>query len=131
MNRVEMHCPTSHFSGSAKPPAEFHVRYEEKMPTFKRYELQSEKELHGIIQSELDSLEEGLELLKYEMTIGKGIPDFLCRDSGGRLVIIDVKLQENENILFQALRYYADVNKNRYVIAEIFSQKNVDPKQSP
>lgn len=101
------------------------------MQTFKKYDPQSEKELHSIIEKELDSLEEGLELLKYEITIGKGTPDFLCRDSGGRIVIIEVKLHEDENILFQALRYYADVNKNRYAIAEIFSQKGIDTRQDP
>ena len=101
------------------------------MPTFKKYNPQSEKELHGFIEKELDSLEEGLDLLKYEIAIGKGIPDFLCRDSGGRIVIIEVKLYEDENILFQALRYYADVNKNRYAIAEIFSQKGIDARQDP
>jgi hypothetical protein len=101
------------------------------MPTFKKYDPISEKELHGIIEKEFDSLEEGLELLKYEMTIGKGIPDFLCRDSGGRIVIIEVKLNEDENILFQALRYYADVNTNKYVIAEMFSPKKIDPKRDP
>lgn len=101
------------------------------MPTFKKFEPTSEKELHGIIEKELDSLEEGLELLKYEMTIGKGIPDFLCKDSGGRIVIIEVKLNEDDNILFQALRYYADVNANKYVLAEMFSKKGIDPKQNP
>ena len=101
------------------------------MRTFKKFEPMSEKELHGIIEKELDSLEEGLELLKYEMTIGKGIPDFLCKDSGGRIVIIEVKLNEDENILFQALRYYADVNANRYVLAEMFSRKGIDPETRP
>ncbi|MGD9161331.1 MAG: endonuclease NucS [Desulfobacteraceae bacterium] len=101
------------------------------MKTFKKYEPQSEKELHSIIEKELDSLEDGLNLLKYEMTIGKGTPDFICKDSGGRIVIIEVKLLEDENILFQALRYYADVNKNRYAIADMFTEKGIDAKQDP
>ncbi len=101
------------------------------MATFKPYEPQSEKELHGIIEKELDSLEEGLSLLKYEMSVGRGILDFLCVDSGGRLMIVEVKISEDDNILFQALRYYADVNKNRYVIAGIFSENNINPKLPP
>ncbi len=101
------------------------------MVTFENFDPKNEKELHSIIEKDLDSLEGGLILLKYEMTVGRGIPDFLCVDSGGRLVIIEVKVQEDENILFQALRYYADINKNRYVIANIFSQQNVNPKLTP
>ena len=101
-----------------------------KMPKLKRYVPQSEKELHIIIQSELDAIEEGLELLQYEYTSGKGILDFLCIDSGQRLVIIEVKLHEDENVLFQALRYFGDIDLNRYVIANLFKPK-VDPSESP
>lgn len=101
------------------------------MATFNKYDPISEKELHGIIEKELDSLEDGLELLKYEMSINKSIPDFLCRDSGGRIVIIEVKLNKDENILFQSLRYYVDVDANKYTIAEIFHNKSIDTKQDP
>ena len=53
------------------------------MPTFKKYEPSDEKELHDIIGKELDALEEGLTLVKYELHSGSDIPDFLCVDSGG------------------------------------------------
>jgi RecB family endonuclease NucS len=84
------------------------------MATFTRYEPKSERELHSIIEKELDALEEGLALLKYELGLEKGIPDFLCVDSGGRLVIIEVKLKEDENILFQALKYYNELTFLKY-----------------
>jgi len=62
-----------------------------------------------------------LDILRYEFVITKGVPDFLCVDSGGRLVIIEVKLQEDENILFQALRYFNEIDRDRYVIAKMFT----------
>lgn len=101
------------------------------MATLKKVKPKNEKELHSIIQKELDALEEGLELLKYEFGLSKGIPDFLCIDSGGRLVVIEVKLQEDENILFQALRYYNEIDKNRFIIAKGFSDKNINPEEHP
>jgi len=101
------------------------------MPTLRKYKPQSELELHIIIERELDALEAGLELLKHEYVSGKGILDFLCVDSGGRFVIIEVKLHEDENILFQALRYYSDVDKNRYLIATGFTDHEIDPDQNP
>ena len=101
------------------------------MSTFKKYKPSSEKELHGIIQKELDEIEEGLVCLKYEFTTGKGIPDFLCVDSGGKLVIIEVKLNEDENVLFQALRYYSIIEKDRYIISNTFSENDIDPEQNP
>ena len=91
----------------------------------------SEKELHTIIKDNLDVLEEGLKLLEYEKILSKGIPDLLCVDSGGRIVIIEVKLHQDENILFQGLRYYNAVNKNRHAIANVFKDFYIDPKQSP
>jgi len=91
----------------------------------------SEKELHSIIKDNLESLELGLKLLEYEKFLPKGIPDFLCVDSGGRLVIIEVKLHQDENVLFQGLRYYNDVYKNRHAIANIFKDNPIDTKQSP
>ncbi len=101
------------------------------MATLIPVEINTEKELHGIIKDELDALENGLRLLKYEMPLGVGVPDFVCVDSGGRLVIIEVKLYEDENILFQALGYYSEIDRNRYVLAESFRDEKVDPKQSP
>ena len=40
------------------------------MATFSKFKPGSEKELHSIIESQLDALEEGLVLLKYEMGVG-------------------------------------------------------------
>lgn len=101
------------------------------MSTLKRYVPQSEKELQTLIQKELDAIEEGLELLQREYPSGRGILDFLCADSGGRLVIVEVKLHEDENVLFQALRYFSDIDKNRYLIATLFSDKQINLEESP
>jgi hypothetical protein len=101
------------------------------MPTLKKYDPKNEKELHSIIEKEIDSLEEGLIILKYEFTLAKGTPDFSCVDSGGRLVIIEVKCKEDENIVFQALRYYSEIDQKRYIIAKMFSNKKIDPEAHP
>ena len=101
------------------------------MAVLKKVKLKTEKELHSIIEKEIDALEEGLEILKYEFALSRGTPDFLCVDSGKRLVVIEVKLQEDENILFQALRYYNEIDKDRYAISKLFSDKDVDAEEHP
>jgi len=101
------------------------------MAILKKVKPKNEKELHSIMEKELNALEEGLVLLKYEFALTKGTPDFLCVDSGERLVVIEVKLQEDENILFQALRYYNEIDKDRYVIAKMFSKNDIKPKVHP
>jgi hypothetical protein len=98
---------------------------------FTKYLPDSEKELHGIIENNLEGIEKGILLLEREKGLPNGIPDFLCVDSGKRIVIIEVKLHQDENILFQALRYYNDVDKNRYVLANVFKENRIDPSQHP
>lgn len=98
---------------------------------YEKYNPLSEKELQEIIGQNLNSLEKGLVLLEAEKTLPKGTPDFLCVDSGGRLVIIEVKLHQDENVLFQALRYFGDVLKNKYAIANSYKDQSIDPKQNP
>jgi len=101
------------------------------VPKLRPYLPESEAELHIIIKSDLEAIEEGLVLLQHEYPSAKGIIDLLCVDSGHRLVIIEVKLQEDENVLFQALRYFSDIDRDRYVIANHFSAYSIDPEQSP
>ncbi len=101
------------------------------MPTFSKEKPTNEKELHGIIEKEFEALEEGLVLLKGEFSTNRGLLDFLCVDSGGKLAIVEVKLSEDENILFQALRYFSEIEKDRYVIAQIFPDQEIDPEQDP
>jgi hypothetical protein len=101
------------------------------MPSLKKFTPQTESELHLIIQKELDALEDGLVVLQHEYTSTKGTIDFLCVDSGGRLVIIEVKLHEDENVLFQALRYYDAVDKDRFLVAGAFKGSKIDPTESP
>ncbi|MGB2962840.1 MAG: endonuclease NucS domain-containing protein [Anaerolineales bacterium] len=96
-----------------------------------KYIPQSEAELHLIIKSDLEAIEEGLVLLKHEYPSVNGFIDLLCVDSGNRLVIIEVKLHDDENVLFQALRYFSDTDKDRYIISSQFSNYSVDPDQSP
>jgi hypothetical protein len=105
--------------------------WEGEVPKLPKYTPESEAELHMIIKSDLEAIEEGIILLQHEYPSAKGTIDLLCVDSGNRLVIIEVKLQEDENVLFQALRYFSDVDRDRFIIANLFSQYSIDPEQSP
>lgn len=102
------------------------------MPTLTRYFPQSESELHLIMQKEMDALEKGLQIIQHEYATTSGSVDFLCIDSGGRLVIIEVKLHEDESALFQALRYFSTIDRDRYLIASSLKGKmHVSPDDSP
>ena len=102
------------------------------MSTLTKDSITLEPELHGIIKVEIESLEKGLVILKHEFQCGdKGTADFLCVDSGGRLGIIEVKVDEDKDILFQALRYYEWVDNNRFVIKTMFPKQKINPEEHP
>lgn len=101
-------------------------------PTFIKDDVKNEKELHELIEKEIEALEPGIKILKYEFPCGdRGIADFLYVDSGNRLGIIEVKKDQDEDMLFQGLRYYDWVNKNSHAVANMFPGGQIDGNQSP
>ena len=101
------------------------------MSNFKPYKPKSESELHSLIQKDFANLEEGMNLIQHEINLPGNIPDFLCVDSGSRLTIIEVKLGEDRDILFQGLRYYNVVEDLKWQIAALNKDDKIDPSQNP
>jgi hypothetical protein len=101
-------------------------------PKFKKEEVGSEKELHQLMMEDINALEEGIKILQYEFPCGdRGRADFLYVDSGNRLGIIEVKMESDEDIVFQGLRYYDWVSKNKYAVKAIFPQENINVEEDP
>jgi len=101
-------------------------------PKFPKDEVGSEPELHQLMIDDIEALEEGIKILKHEFQCGdRGVADFLYVDSGNRLGIIEVKKDTDEDIIFQGLRYYDWVTKNRYAVANMFPNDKIDPKEEP
>lgn len=99
-----------------------------KMPTYSVFKPGDEKDLHIIIREEKEALEEELEILGYEVNIGGKKPDFLCKDSESALTVVEIKLEEDENIIWQGLKYYNEVEKNKYFIVNMYKNK-IDPEK--
>jgi len=101
-------------------------------PKFVKNEVLNETELHQIIIEDIEALEEGITILKNEFQCGdRGTADFLYVDSGNRLGIIEVKMGADEDIIFQGLRYYDWVNKNRHAVANMFPGNKINPNEEP
>jgi len=101
-------------------------------PRFKKDEVKSEKELHQLMMEDIEALEEGVKILKNEFQCGdRGVADFLYVDSGNRLGVIEAKLDTDENIIFQGLRYYDWVTKNRHAVANMFPRTTINPNEEP
>jgi len=101
-------------------------------PKFLKDEVNSEPELHQLMMDDIEALEEGIKILKHEFQCGeRGVVDFLYVDSGNRLGIIEVKKETDEDIIFQGLRYYDWILKNRFAVANMFPNEKINPKEEP
>lgn len=100
--------------------------------TFIKDDTNNEKELHDLIEKDIEALEPGIKILKHEFQCGdRGTVDFLYADSGNRLGLIEVKKDTDEDVLFQGLRYYSWIDKNRYAVASMFPKDKIDPSENP
>jgi hypothetical protein len=72
----------------------------------------SEKELSKELMQDLSFLESGLKPLHQEEIFRKGVVDILAEDSGGKLVVVEVKRRQADyNAVMQLQRYMKQVQK--------------------
>lgn len=102
------------------------------MPRFENIPIGNELELESIIIKNLDSIEEGLELISHQVGTGTGRIDILCNDADNRLTVIELKVRETDRILLQALTYYDWVNENLLSVKQMYPKANkIDASKSP
>ena len=85
--------------------------------------IERESELRAMLGNNPSVIEEGLTVLKQEYPTESGPIDLLCSDNEGRLCVVELKLDQDDNMLLQALRYYDWAYSNRDRIGEIFREK--------
>src|SRR5260370_42424349 len=88
---------------------------------FKRIEIEQERELENLVIKNPEQIEEGLTFLTHQQQVSGGFIDVLCVDKDGIVVVIELKISDDEGILLQALHYYDYVSLNKAAIANQFS----------
>ncbi|MBI2351066.1 MAG: DUF91 domain-containing protein, partial [Deltaproteobacteria bacterium] len=101
--------------------------------SFKRIEIEKERELENMVIKNPDHIEDGLTFLTHQQPISGGFIDVLCVDNDNAIVIMELKITDDEGILLQALHYYDYVLLNKAAIANQFASKakinlNEDPR---
>jgi len=93
----------------------------------------SEKELEHLIQIYPGKIEDGLKFIDHQKKTERGPLDVLFVDSGNALTVSELKVVEDDNMLFQGIDYYDDVNSNLESLARLYGKINVkiDPSQTP
>ncbi len=89
----------------------------------------SETELESLICQSPELIEDGLRYIDHQKSAKQGRIDVLMADSGNALVVAELKVVEQDSMLFQGMDYYDYLHTNIEAIARIYSTHNVDPKQ--
>ncbi len=94
-------------------------------PRIQTIPIASEQTLEQLIMAEPQNLEDTLVVLDNQVAAGSGFIDILAVDSSDNsLVIIELKKEESDRVLVQALQYYDFVRENIERFATSYSSKH-------
>ncbi len=96
------------------------------MTKIKKLELNDEKELEIILFQNPDYLEDGLKIVERQFPSESGPIDLLAIDSDNNLIIIELKIKEDDGMLLQSLRYYDYCLQNYDRIQNLYPEKISD-----
>lgn len=89
----------------------------------------TEAHLEDLVRQAPGLIEEGLRFVDHQRRTLEGRLDVLLVDSGGAIVVAELKIVEDDAMLVQALDYYDYVNSNREALARVYSAAEIDPTQ--
>ena len=100
------------------------------MRKYKRVDI-SERDLEDLIRQAPELIEDGLRYIDHQRPTDRGPLDVLMVDSGGALVVAELKVVEEPDILWQGIDYYDWVTRNLEGLARAYSQHGVSPTETP
>ncbi len=86
----------------------------------------SEKELESRIRDHPHQIEPGLTFVDVQRRAGRGPLDLLFHDSGKALVVVELKVEKSDKMLFQAIDYYDYIYSNRERLALAYKSKGIE-----
>jgi len=105
--------------------------FETKELTMKKYKSVevTEKQLEDLIRQGADLVEDELRYIDHQKMTDRGPLDIVLVDSGGSLVIAELKIVEDDTMLVQGIDYYDYVSRNIEGLARAHSQFEINPEQ--
>ena len=98
------------------------------MRKYKAVEV-SEKQLEEMVRKAPDLVEEGLRYIDHQKRTERGPLDVLFADSGNALVVAELKVIEDDVMLFQGVDYYDYIASNIEGLARAYKDKRISPTQ--
>ncbi len=90
---------------------------------FKRLEIKEERDLENLVAKDSEAIEKGLTYLTHQREANRKFIDVLAVDADGVLTVIELKIGQDDEMLFQALEYYDWVSSNRDRLANEFQKR--------
>jgi hypothetical protein len=89
---------------------------------FTRTEIQKECDLEDMVIKDIEAVEKGLTFLSHQPPANGNFIDVLAVDAGGVLVVMELKVEGEDEMLIQALDYYDYVYSNLDRLAKEFKE---------
>ena len=89
----------------------------------------SEQELEDLVRRHADQIEEGLAYVDHQKPAAGGRLDVLMVDSGKSLVVAELKVTQDDGMLFQGLDYYDYISTHIESFARLYKSHAIDPTQ--
>ncbi len=99
------------------------------MKKYRQIEL-AESQLEDLIRTGAELIEDGLKYVDHQKITDKGRMDVLMVDSGKSIVAAELKINEDDNMLFQGLDYHDYASINIDAFARIYKASEIDPTNS-
>ena len=96
------------------------------MKTYKKADV-SEQELEDLIRIHAGMIEEGLVYVDHQKRTTGGRLDVLMADCEKSLVVAELKIVEDDEMLFQGLDYYDYVSTHAETYARLYKDYQIDP----
>jgi hypothetical protein len=91
----------------------------------------NETQLEELIRQGTELIEEGLVFVDHQRMTDRGPLDVLMVDSGGALVLAELKVHEDDKMLMQALDYYDWVVRHAEAFTRLYKKHKIKPTQTP
>jgi len=99
------------------------------MKKYQQIELK-ESQLEDLIRTGAELIEGGLKYVDHQKVTDKGRMDVLMVDSDKVIVVAELKINEDDDMLFQGFDYYDYVSTNIEAFARIYKDFEIDPMTS-
>jgi len=86
----------------------------------------NESQLEDLVRIGSELIEDGLKYVDHQKFTDKGRMDVLMVDSGKSIVVAELKIIEDDTMLFQGLDYFDYVSTNIEAFARIYKDYGID-----